>query len=262
MHLQELLLPLAAILSTTVARPVTTPYDPIVRLLDGPRAPGDLIDFTAEYGAQASNFLKAQLGSPGVVDLLDAQIEAGDVFWKDVIGRSDPFNPINVYGQAAIVAPSDVLNTTVLAAWLGTCATIGYPNRLEQGNPQHYLMQRSNGTQATIEQTGAGPLSYTIAGPAERQPFMKKLAGFPFQGYASAKLRDGSLFAYAQNAFKDNEDGNGLEAELNLYLPSATPKEILEPAREHLAIEVSNWLRFAYEDIVSRAWTYQPLPSA
>ncbi|KAG8627441.1 hypothetical protein KVT40_004924 [Elsinoe batatas] len=238
----QFLLPAAAVFSTIFARPLATSEDPIVRLVKGPRAPGDLIDFAAEYGAQASNFLKAQLGSTGVVDLLNAQVDAGDVFWKDLIGKSDPSNPINVYGQAGIVVPAEVINTT--------------------GNPQHYLMQRTNGTQATIEQTGAGPLTYTIAGPAERQPFMKELAGFPFQGFASARLRDGSLFAYAQNAFKDNEDGNGLEAELNLYLPSATPEEILEPAIEHLGNEASSWLEFAYEDIVSGAWTYQPLPSA
>lgn len=256
MLLSTALIALAAGLRHVACRPVPVNAPVIVRLEAGARAPGDQVVFLASKAAQTVNFLKTQVGQEDLVALVEEECAAGDAMWKDTIAHSNPDDPVMVYARALAVVPSDVMNTTVFATWLGTFAMAGYPNRLLQVNPQHYLFRQNGDVRETIEQTGAGPYTYSLAKASIRQPFMPELPQFPTQMFLQATLRDGTPAFYTQSAFRDNEDGNGVEALLALFFPSATPEEMMEPAREHLAIEVTNWLKFAYEDNVSGAWKY------
>lgn len=256
------LVAMATCFNAVSSRPLPVDAPVVLHLQSGPHAEGTTTDFFADSGARAINFLKEQVGEEEVLALVRDETAAGDAFWKDILSRSDPDAPVNVYARAMAVVTPDVLNATSFAAYLGSYATVGYPSRLIQLNPQHYFLRRDGATVEAVEQTGVGPYSHVISSPIERQPFMKELAEFPAQTVQDAKLRDGTNTFYAQTAFRDNEDGNGVEVELGIYFPSAVPEEMLEPARQHLAIEVSNWLKFAYEDIVSGAWAYEPSEEA
>lgn len=65
-------------------------------------------------------------------------------------------------------------------------------------------------------------------------------------------LIDGTVIGHIHNSFRDLPRGkDGIEAELYVWLPSGTPDDVVQGLRDHQSIEFSNWLKFAYSDIVS-----------
>lgn len=90
---------------------------------------------------------------------------------------------------------------------------------------------------------------------------MKSWDGFPYQSVGEETLRDGSgkVFGNLHYSFRDLAVDNGgktcgIELALNMWMPSKTPEEAKQGITEHLTIEYYNWVGWAYEDIMSRAF--------
>jgi len=64
-------------------------------------------------------------------------------------------------------------------------------------------------------------------------------------------LRDGTLLADEIMALRDRLDGSGMRIRFVTYFPSALSESLTQGVRQHVAVELGNWMRFAYDDIVS-----------
>jgi hypothetical protein len=62
-------------------------------------------------------------------------------------------------------------------------------------------------------------------------------------------------------ALRDNSDGSGMQIRFVTYFPGALSESLTEGVREHVAVELGNWMRFAYEDIVSGRFVPPRAPS-
>ena len=230
----------------------TSPYGPIeVHLLSGPTSRASLAEFEVQNARQALHLIKKKLGPDVLHDLVQSDIDEADKFWHDIIKHSKRGHKISDVRVEALVS-THILNTTILFEYLTTFANNGFPNRLIDGNPQHYLIQDSpDNVQEVIENWGTGPITHFKVVPSERTPYMDPLCDFPLQFTREMVLRDGTSLAHEILAVRDNPDGSGMEVVLINYFPSATPEYQIEGVREHVAVELGNWMKFAYEDIVS-----------
>jgi hypothetical protein len=201
--------------------------------------------------------IKKKLGAKVVQELVHDEVLEGDKYWHRTIAASkgDPV-PLEVEIEA-LVSPH-ILNVTSFAGWLATFAPKGYPNRLVQGDPQHFfetIISTGGNTSEFVvtERWGTGPYTRFTSTPGKRMPFMKPKPEPPnaVQIFLNLVLHDGTVFAYAQQVYYDKPDGTGLVIDFTLWVPSATPRLLVEEMTSHVTVELSNWAEFAYEDIVS-----------
>ncbi len=240
--------------SASCAALKASPFGPIgLHVLTGPKSRASVAEFEARDARQALFLLKKKLGADVLHDLVQSDIDEADVFWHNIIRNSSQGHMISDVRVEALVSPL-ILNTTIFLEWLSTFANQGFPNRLVEGSPQHYFLQTAPGSLdevQVIENWGLGPVTQFTVTPSERKPFMVSLPEFTIQLYRNLVLRDGTSIADEIQAFRDKPDGSGMEAALIDYYPSATPEWQIEDVSEHVSVELSNWMRFAYEDVVS-----------
>ncbi|KAK4213805.1 hypothetical protein QBC37DRAFT_422388 [Rhypophila decipiens] len=177
-------------------------------------------------------------------------------------------------------------STTFLSWFLNSAFTPSSPN-LMQGHPEHYginLTPNPDGTLRGEVLEPWGPLMTDSRVPrfmpvppddshSLKKPWMHPLKDYPLQMIGDETLMDGSekVIANLHYAYRDiaadegcddgstSETGNGkrgsgIEAILAMWMPDATPDDVVQGLSEHLEVEYHNWLRWAYEDIKSGAF--------
>jgi len=230
-----------------------------IRLLSGPTSHGSLCEFELNDARQALFNIKKKLGAEALRDLVQSEIEEADEFWHDTIKHSHSTSgghKVSGVTVEALVSPH-TLNTTSFLQWLQGFASNGsFPNRLVEGEPQHYFLQVN--PPEVIESWGLIPVTHFTEAPSERKPFMEPLPEFPIQLFVTLNLRDGTLLADEIMALRDKPDGSGMQIRFVTYFPGALSESLTEGVRKHVAVELGNWMRFAYEDIVSGRFVPSP----
>ncbi|KAM7222653.1 hypothetical protein V8F06_001840 [Rhypophila decipiens] len=179
-------------------------------------------------------------------------------------------------------------STTFLSWFLNSAFTPSSPN-LMQGHPEHYginLTPNPDGTLRGEVLEPWGPLMTDSRVPrfmpvppddshSLKKPWMHPLKDYPLQMIGDETLMDGSekVIANLHYAYRDigadegcdgsttsengsGKRGSGIEAILAMWMPDATPDDVVRGLSEHLEVEYHNWLRWAYEDI--KSGTFKP----
>ncbi|KAM7191103.1 hypothetical protein V8F33_009111 [Rhypophila sp. PSN 637] len=159
------------------------------------------------------------------------------------------------YGINLTPNPDGTLRGEVLEPW-GPLMTDSYVPRFMPVPPDE------------IKNSNSRPTSNTPV----KKPWMRPLKTYPLQMIGDETLMDGSekVIANLHYAYRDiaaNEGcdgstsenaskkrGSGIEAILAMWMPDATPDDVVQGLSEHLEVEYYNWLRWAYEDIKSGAF--------
>ncbi len=224
----------------------------------GPNEAGNAQDFEVAASRRALAILKTRLGEEAIYKLLQADIEATDQFWRDVVAKSVGGEMIPSTTHV-LVQSNDGLTTGNFVAWFASDA--GGPDKLIRGHPEHYVNRvgsdpaEPGALSATIVEAWAGKITrfriprYGMP-DRDKSPFLQALPDYPVQLSGVPVLDDGTAFAVVHNSFRDRE-GGGLEALLTVWVPSVTPEDVMEGIRQHQAIEWVNWLSAAQRDIAS-----------
>ncbi|KAK0704075.1 hypothetical protein B0T26DRAFT_681681 [Lasiosphaeria miniovina] len=170
--------------------------------------------------------------------------DAADQYWKGILAESSGNPAVIEVELVADVSPT-LLNVTSFLAWYFLYAAQASPSRLltprnqDQGNPQQWFQ---NDTESD--------------GYVARQTFMPVFASGTQSSPVQLTLHDGTVFTWAVTAASAESSSRG-QGGVNLhdyfYVPSATPASAREEIRRHLAVQLGNSLKFAYEDIAAGA---------
>ncbi|KAH8885525.1 hypothetical protein GQ53DRAFT_845514 [Thozetella sp. PMI_491] len=231
--------------------------------------PGSVSQFELAGSRRALLKLKDDLGPPAIAALLQADIESANAAWHSIVANSN--SAAHILAQAHVKAIPSIcdhrVNFTASAflAWFAN-GEPGNENKNIAAHPEHYVELGSLNPDGTLRVDileAWGPLitHYLLphyaqlgTGTTTAPSWLKPLPGYPYQFVDQPILQDGSDLAigYVHNSFRDS--GCGVEALLAVWLPSAIPPEILESLQQHQAVEFTNWLTAAYEDIRTGAF--------
>ncbi|KAI0480708.1 hypothetical protein GGR56DRAFT_687958 [Xylariaceae sp. FL0804] len=255
MHRQLLAASLAGL---AVARP-TIPglADELpVRLIQG--ADPSLNDLERVEAEAVISFYQTKLGPDATPGLVSEQVAAADAFWRAVVANSTGGWKAGI-ARIQGYAPTAVFNATSVGTWFDASGT-GWPNGFLGTSPTHYASYAAGGVAdaadviETVEGWGtAGPIT-SFRGRAEAKPaFEPPLPEFPAAGQSplAMSLQDGTVFAHSLTAARDLPGGGGVEIFEGIWVPDSTPAYVVDGLTEHLTVEFTNWLRFAYKLAVS-----------
>ncbi|KAI1498875.1 hypothetical protein F5X99DRAFT_392077 [Biscogniauxia marginata] len=205
--------------------------------------------------SQASDVLylyHSQLGQDGTTAVVEPNVAAADAFWHATLSNSTGGHTV---GKARVQGFADpaVFNATSIEAWFAAGGT-GWPNDFLETSPQHFLSFSASGTSdgksvvESVEGWGKGPITYFKGTLTERPAWVPLLEEYPeaAQSVLALTLKDGTVFAHSLTAARDLPDGSGVEVFQGIWLPDSTPAYVVEGLTQHLTVEFSNWLRFAY----------------
>jgi hypothetical protein len=154
-----------------------------VRLVSGPAQKGDAADFELAASRTALLRLKDELGPPGLLNLLNADIEYANSAWKSILANSTG-------GHVPAVAHLEAtgLNASAFLAWFS--ADTGDPHKMIGAHPDHYVEEVTvtNGITSVniVEAWGYLVIHYTIPnyGNSPKKPWMDDLPDYPYQALA------------------------------------------------------------------------------
>ena len=243
------------LLQPSSAHPVAKQPKFEVRLLSGPKDQPTADPWELSNSRVVLLKFKDYLGPDAITKLLKPDIDRANAVWHAILANST-----GGHVPACAHVESNQLKAKDFNAWFG--ADTGDAHKMTGASPEHYVEAASasavDGALAVdiIEAWGPGIVTqYRL--PAydgkQKQAYVPPLDGYAFQAFGDATLLDGTVFASVRNAFRDRPKG-GIEALLCVWLPDSTPEYIVEGLRQHQAVEFTNWLKFAYRDISSKAF--------
>jgi len=190
---------------------------------------------------------KLALGAEKFKELYKAPLERSAQMWRDIVKDfdiNDPYQESTAYVKVAGVT-SEELNTATRETMQNGTAGL-------KANPEHMcytLAARLNSNeQVGVETMGmyGGPTEMivvfdpTLASPTQvRDGFHMMIGG-------TSKLTDGTMRRdIAVHQFKPCKDG--FEVIMTVYFPKNTPKQLVDGHKIHLAIEVVEAVKAAYQ---------------
>lgn len=206
--------------------------------LDGETGDGTIDGFELTSARRALALLKERLGRAGLLELLQAEIAAGDAFLRDHLDRS--------HGHEA--TGTTVLRAHGIAArqfgsWLGQA--FDREDVMLAGHPEHYSIHAEPGQNVNIVETlGDQVCSFYMqdwneAASAQEQPSPVSPAGAATRR-SRMTLADGTIIGSIANTFQDTDDG--FTARLSVTLPATCSPEVVEQHLEHFAVEFRTWI--------------------
>lgn len=219
-----------------------TPAD--VQLVSGPTAPGGLADFELLHARQVLAQLKGLLGRQGLLELLDAEIEKGNAFLREMAELSHgELRPTTIELQATGITALQFLQ------WLGKA--FDTESTLLAAEPDHYAMYLNPDSTVTVVERLGLHASRVLLPAFDKAPnwvpdaeaHLLPESEYPFRRIADISLADGTVVGRMLNQFGDTEDG--FKAHITAFFPTACPEEHFEHHRQHIAVEFANWIRAA-----------------
>ncbi|MGA7204697.1 MAG: hypothetical protein WBX27_08725 [Specibacter sp.] len=220
---------------------------PTVRLA-GEDTDSTIDGFELFSARRALALLKGKLGRERLLELLGAEIAAGDAFLRDHLERS---------------AGEDTTGTTTLRAhgisaaqfggWLGSA--FARDDVMLAGHPEHYSIHAEPGRNVNIVETldkyvcsfFMRPWNDSVVADPEQAPTPDDK---PAARRSHMLLADGTVVGSIANAF--DEETDGFTASLSVTLPATCAPEVVEQHLEHFAVEFRNWILAAAAELEGR----------
>ncbi len=215
-----------------------------VELVSGPTAPGGLADFELLHARQVLAQIKGLLGREGLLNLLDAEIEKGNAFLREMAELSNgELRPTTIELEATGIKAIQFLQ------WLGQA--FDTESVLLAAEPDHYAMFLNPDSTVTVVERLGLHASRVLLPAFDKAPnwvaeVTEKLlpeSEYPFRRIADISLPDGTVVGRMLNQFGDTPEG--FKANITAYFPTACPEEHFEHHRQHIAVEFANWIRAA-----------------
>lgn len=111
--------------------------------------------------------------------------------------------------------------------------------------PDHYALIPREGILEVIETAGNSPVptQFFITFNEELGLQEPRDPAYPYQSVGIAKLKDGTIIGGVRHQFKNTQ--TGIEARLLVEFPIVCPKTMIRAHQKHLAVEWSNWVKWA-----------------
>jgi len=192
--------------------------------------------------------LKTLLAGQAMLDLLKPAIEEADIYYKDIIDRSN-----GEYNDSRIDLKANGLKVAHFMDWWKEWMADLQDSETKQktfletmvpAHPEHYaLPPYPSGIVETIGEHIARVQIKPIFDP----PAFVRAYGDPSYQPLSAigTLDDGSILFYILQELRDCEDGS--EFRLRLLFPAAAPQVFFDEHAEHLAVEFRSFITSAFE---------------
>ena len=223
-----------------------------VSLVDGLSQGRNITDAELSQSQRSLLLLKHRLGPEGLVELLEPDIKEADQTWISFMRDSDG-DPFPAFAHLNANVDKTALNASSLFKWIDGADS----SKFIYANPEKYIASRNSLSKnesgvEMLETLGGLTTHFTLSKFKEggKKPFIAELPDFKFQRVAQFVLADGTEFADFHYAARDREDGSGFEVMLYLWLPAATPINVVQEVSEHMAITFEGYLRMAYRDSV------------
>jgi hypothetical protein len=192
--------------------------------------------------------LKTLLAGQQMLDLLKDQIEEADVYYKEIIEKSN-----GEYKESRIdLSAKGITLAQFMAWWKVWMMELQSPEIKRQvfldtmvpAHPEHYTLPTTGG--GIVETIGEHVARVRIE-PCLNPPEFVKAHGDPsfLQLPAIGYLNDGSILFYILQEIKDSEEG--CDFRLRLLFPSAAPQVFFDEHAEHLAVEFRSFIHTAFE---------------
>lgn len=189
----------------------------------------NILDAELFSAHRALALLKKKLGRERILELIAAEIEESDAFFRDAVAQS---------GDQQLTG-STVLHITGISAgqfgaWLG--GSFGREDVMLAGHPEHYVITNDDRPHI-VETMGDHVCSFYMDG--------WDAAETPEPGSRRSKLvlADGTVFGWVSTVFRDSE--NGFTATLSVGLPASCGQDDIDQHLEHFSVEFRNWIRNA-----------------
>ncbi|MCX5417873.1 hypothetical protein [Streptomyces sp. NBC_00059] len=214
----------------------------IVTLDSGPTGAGSIDDFELFYARRALDRFRRRLGRQGLLDLLAADIEAGNAFLRESTRASD-----GIFKAGTTVLATRGLSSSAFMAWMEK-AFAGDENALLAAHPEHYVMAPgADGAFSVVESIGPHVCSFYMGGwgteamawAVDADELLPE-SEYPHNMSSNLFLDDGTVVGRALTQFGDTADG--FSASLTVYVPAACPQDVLEHHLRHYAVEFRNWI--------------------
>jgi hypothetical protein len=208
----------------------------------------DIDTWELKASRRALKTLKTLLSNKAMLDLLEPSIKEADIYYKDIITRSN-----GSYRESRIDLKAKGLKIAHFMAWwqewMGNLQDAETKQKtfletMVPAHPEHYaLPPYPSGVVETIGEHIARVQIKPIFDP----PASVKAYGDPSYQPLSAigTLDDGSVLFYILQELRDCDDGS--EFRLRLLFPSEAPQVFFDEHAEHLAVEFRSFITSAFE---------------
>jgi hypothetical protein len=208
----------------------------------------DIDTWELKASRRALKTLKTLLSNKAMLDLLEPSIKEADIYYKDIITRSN-----GSYRESRIDLKAKGLKIAHFMAWwqewMGDLQDAETKQKtfletMVPAHPEHYaLPPYPSGVVETIGEHIARVQIKPIFDP----PAFVKAYGDPSYQPLSAIgiLDDESVLFYILQELRDCDDGS--EFRLRLLFPSEAPQVFFDEHAEHLAVEFRSFITSAFE---------------
>jgi len=213
-----------------------------------PVTTNDVDSWEVKASRRALKTLKALFTNQAMLDLLKPAIEEADIYYKDIIARSN-----GEYKESRIDLKARSLKVSHFMDWWKEWMADLQNSESKQktfletmvpAHPEHYaLPPYPSGVVETIGEHIARLQIKPIFDP----PAFVCAYGNPSYQPLSAigTLDDGSVLFYILQELRDCDDGS--EFRLRLLFPAAAPQVFFDEHAEHLAVEFRSFITSAFE---------------
>lgn len=216
------------------------------------RIDGDATDSTIDgyelFSAhRALTLLKSTLGRERLLDLLGAEIAAGDAFLRDHLARSG-----DRQATGTTMLRAHGISSAQFTTWLSEA--FKREDVLLAAHPEHYSIHTAPGGPVNIVETlGDKVCSFYMQGWDASAATEEELRSAAEDGTDSRRsrmvLEDGTMIGSISNLFRD--DGDGFTVRLSVTLPETCAPEVIDQHLEHFAVEYRNWILNAAAELRS-----------
>lgn len=215
--------------------------------VQGPTAPGSVDDFELAFARRSLAHLKKRLGRDAMEQLLLPDIEEAEKFWARLAVESKG----ELKAAVTKVATHGRLSMAQFLDW--------FHLRLDQdetamlaAHPEHYGLYPTEDKKGAYVVETLNDYITSLVIPelsldGDKDP--DRDFSYPVAMVGKFYTKAGTPVGKVLHQFRDYEDGSGFEVSLGIYFPAAGGERVLEPHRQHLAVEFRNWITAAYEEL-------------
>jgi hypothetical protein len=259
MALKSFILLASTLVTLTGATPLhypSLPQEIPIKVIRGTSPNPDAIELSV--ARDVVELFQKRLGKDKTTALVQSDVDAADAFWHKLLDAK-PEGNVSAITRIQGYAPRAVFNSTAIQSWFGSVDGGSFPNQFQDTSPEHWLAVSGKATgdpkisTITIETWGNGPTTWFKSVYAPRPDWLPDLPEFPKENqFALAmQLKDGTVMGQSLIAARDFEDGTGVELYQGVWLPSNTPKYVVDGLEAHITHEFANWMRFSYKRAIS-----------